>query len=77
VHHGVITYRSEARALPASELLCWWGGMAFGPHFLRVLRGHGFDATADFTGEPLTAPTRALLAERLREALLARLVPVE
>ena len=77
VHPGVISYRSESGAPPASELLCWWGGMTFGPHLLRVLRSHGFDATVDFTGEPLRGQTRTLLAERLREALLARLLPVE
>lgn len=77
VHHGVISYRSEPGAPPASELLCWWGGVPFGPHILRVLRNHRFHATVDFTGEPITASTRALLAERLREALLARLNPVE
>lgn len=76
VHYAAISYRSGGN-IPASRLLCWWGNTPFGPHFLRVLRHHRFEATVDFASEPLVAPTRSRLAESLRDAIQARLVPVE
>ena len=76
VHYAGITYRSTPGALPAELGLCWWGGMSFGSHLMGVLRTRSFDAVVDFAAEPLTAPTRGALAERLQQAIAERFVPV-
>lgn len=76
VHYAAITYRSAPGALPAESGLCWWGGMSFGRHFRGVLRTRSFHAVVNFAAEPLTAPTRGKLAERLQQAIAERFVPV-
>lgn len=76
VHYAAITYRSAPGALPAELGLCWWGGMTFGSHLMGVLRTRSFDAVVDFAAEPITAPTRGALAERLQQAIAERFVPV-
>ncbi len=76
VHYAAITYRSAPGALPAESGLCWWGGMSFGTHFKGVLRTRSFHAVVNFAAEPLTAPTRGQLAERLQQAIAERFVPV-
>jgi 1-acyl-sn-glycerol-3-phosphate acyltransferase len=76
VHYAAITYRSAPGALPAELGLCWWGAMSFGSHLMGVLRTRNFDAVVDFAADPVTAPTRGALAERLQRAIAERFVPV-
>ena len=76
VHHAALTYRNMPGS-PSAELgLCWWGGMTFGSHLLGVLRTRSFEAVVDFAPEPITAPTRGTLADRLQQAIAQRFVPV-
>jgi 1-acyl-sn-glycerol-3-phosphate acyltransferase len=77
VHHAALSYRTAPGDPPASLALCWWGSMLFGSHVMNVLRLRRFDAWVDFAAEPITAPTRAELAEGLQRAIAARFVPVD
>jgi 1-acyl-sn-glycerol-3-phosphate acyltransferase len=77
VHYAAISYRTAPGEPPASLALCWWGTMAFGSHVRNLLRMRYFDARIDFATEPVMAPTRTELAERLRRVIAARLGPVE
>ena len=43
---------------------------------MGVLRTRSFHAVVNFAAEPLTAPTRGQLAERLQQAIAERFVPV-
>jgi hypothetical protein len=43
---------------------------------MGVLRTRNFDAVVDFAADPVTAPTRGALAERLQRAIAERFVPV-
>jgi 1-acyl-sn-glycerol-3-phosphate acyltransferase len=76
VHYAAVTYRSPPGDPPAKSSLCWWGGVPFGTHVKGVLRLRRFDGIVDFAGEPLTAPTRAELAQRLQHAIAGRFVPI-
>lgn len=76
VHYAAITYRTPPGAPPAELALCWWGAVKFGTHVMGVLRMKRFDAVVDFAAEPITAPTRGVLAERLQRAIAERFVPV-
>ena len=77
VHYASISYHTEPDALPATVSLCWWGSMPFASHVLGVLRMKRFWATVDFAADPLLAPTRGELAEKLQHAIAARFVPVD
>jgi 1-acyl-sn-glycerol-3-phosphate acyltransferase len=77
VHYAGITYRSPPGGPPADRALCWWGGMPLGAHALGVLRMKGFDGIVDFAPEPVLAPTRGELAQRLQHAIARRRVPVK
>jgi len=76
VHYAAITYRTPPRGPPADLALCWWGAVPFGRHVMRVLRMSGFEGIVDFGPDPVTAPTRGELAQRLHDAIAGRFVPV-
>lgn len=69
VHYAAIRYESAPGGPPAELALCWWGNMPFGSHVMNVLRMRSFFASVDFAPEPLSAPTRGELAERLQRAI--------
>jgi 1-acyl-sn-glycerol-3-phosphate acyltransferase len=50
---------------PASESVCWWRDMPFGPHVLGLLRLSGIQARVFFPPEAVRASDRKELAERL------------
>jgi len=76
VHYAAITYRTRPGTLPARHAICWWGEMAFGRHIVNLCRLRGFEAEVEFGPEPLTAPTRGELAERVQREVDRRFVPV-
>ncbi len=77
VHFAAINYRSRPGAPPARDTICWWGGMTFGRHILNLCRLRGFDAEVEFGPEPVRAPTRGELAERVQREIQRRFVPVD
>jgi len=57
--------------------VCWWGGMIFSDHLLRLLMLPGFTAEISFGDTTIVEKDRKLLAERLWAELDRLFVPVE
>lgn len=77
VHCAALGYRTLPGDPPAHLAVCWWNESPFLPHALGVLGLKGIEASIDFLPEPIAEPDRKRLAERLRQAVLERFVPVE
>ena len=75
VDYASLAYRELPGESPAYLSVCWWGGMAFPGHFLRLLSMPGFEASLTFGGEPVRHAHRKELAERLRAAVSGIFVP--
>lgn len=69
VAYAAITYRSPEGHPPASESICWWGGMTFGGHILGLLRLPRFEVEVRFGPDTLQDPDRKVLADRLWHAV--------
>jgi 1-acyl-sn-glycerol-3-phosphate acyltransferase len=76
VAYAALRYATPPDAPPASEAVCWWGGMTFVPHVLGLLRLCWIEARVDFGAEPIAAHDRKELAARLHRAVEARLQPL-
>lgn len=76
VHHAVVRYETPPGAPPAHELVCWWGDMTFGGHFLELCRWPEFHAELSFGAEPVLEQDRKALARRVHEEISRRFVPV-
>lgn len=76
VHYAALSYRTQPDTIPAHLGICWWGEMRFGPHAWDLCRMPGFEATVEFGQEPIIAPTRGELAQRVQQAILERFIPV-
>ena len=76
VHYAVLRYSTAPETVPAHLAICWWGEMPFGPHAWNLCRMGRFEATVEFGPQPITAPTRGELAERVQEAISKRFIPV-
>ena len=51
---------------PAAHMtVCWWGGMTFSDHLVRLLRLPGFVAEISYSDESIIEADRKRLAERL------------
>lgn len=69
VHWAVIRYRTRDADPPARDVVCWWGGMEFGPHVLRLMGLRGFEASIRYGAEPIVDRDRKRLAGRLESAV--------
>lgn len=69
VHWAAIHYRTRGQDPPARDVVCWWGGMEFGPHVLRLMGLRGFEARIHYGAEPIVDPNRKSLASRLERAV--------
>jgi 1-acyl-sn-glycerol-3-phosphate acyltransferase len=76
VHHATLSYRTPPGEPPAHEAVCFWGSAHFARHAFGILELRGIEASLHLDPEPITEADRKLLAERLREAILARFDPV-
>ena len=76
VHHATLGYRTPPGEPPAHEAVCFWGSAHFARHALGILELRRIEASLHLDPEPITEADRKLLAERLREAILARFDPV-
>jgi 1-acyl-sn-glycerol-3-phosphate acyltransferase len=77
VHYAAIDYRVAPHDPPASESVCWWGDMTFGPHLLRLLGLARIEARVQFGPEAVVERDRKLLAEKLWRAIHEIFIPVE
>ncbi len=73
VHWAAVYYRTREGDPQASEAVCWWGGMEFGGHLLRLAGLRGFDAWIRYGDEPIVDTDRKRLAGRLESAVGAAL----
>jgi 1-acyl-sn-glycerol-3-phosphate acyltransferase len=69
VSYASLAYRALPRESPAHLSVCWWGGMTFPDHFLRLLAMPGFEASLAFGAEPIRHGDRKELTERLHRAV--------
>jgi len=76
VRYAALRYATAPGERPASEVVCWWGDMTFGPHLLELLRLAHVEATVHFGPEPIAAPDRKTLATRLQHAVASRFDPL-
>jgi len=67
VHYAAISYSTRTADPPASEVICWWGGMSFSPHIYYMLGLKSFDARIEYGEQPVVASDRKILASSLRD----------
>jgi 1-acyl-sn-glycerol-3-phosphate acyltransferase len=72
---AVVSYRSSDANRPAWSHLCWWGDMAFFPHFWELLKIKQVDVMIRF-GEKHTAGDRKELAKQLHTEVSQLFVPI-
>ena len=76
VSYATLGYRTPEGSPPASLAVCWWGDMTFFDHFYGLLQLPRIDAYLSFGDEPVQAPDRHELAQRLRHAVSRQLAPM-
>lgn len=69
VDYASLAYRALPGENPAWRSICWWGDMAFGDHFVRLVAMPGFEASLKFGSEPIRAGDRKQLAIELHGAV--------
>ena len=72
---GAIRYRSYPGERPAHLSICWWGGMEFGGHFLRMLGMKGFEAFLSFSETRVRGEDRKRLAGDAHEVVTSVFSP--
>jgi 1-acyl-sn-glycerol-3-phosphate acyltransferase len=76
VYWAVLRYETNEPDAHASDVVCWWGDMTFGPHFLRILRLRGFRAHVVFGPAPIRASDRKLLSAAVRADVVRAFRPM-
>lgn len=76
VHHATISYSTKETDAPASEIVCWWGGMTLGNHLYNLLTIQGFTAQLHFGEHPISNSDRKQLAALLHERVSSSFTPV-
>lgn len=76
VSYAALSYRTRDNEPPAHLSVCWWGEMTFLKHLIGLLSLSGIHATVAFGAEPIQAPDRKVLAERLWRAVKDQFMPV-
>lgn len=75
VSSAVISYRSTDADRPAWSHVCWWGDMAFLPHFWELLKIKKVDVRIRF-GDKRTASDRKKLSKMLHEQVSQLFIPI-
>jgi len=76
VAYAAVSYAVPPGSPPASDSVCWWGGVGFGGHFLTLLRLPRIDATVSFGDNRIHEHDRKVLAVRLQAAVSKEFIPV-
>jgi 1-acyl-sn-glycerol-3-phosphate acyltransferase len=71
-----LTYRTPPGSAPASLAVCWWGGMTFWAHVLRLFRLPGLLAKVTFAPDSIRETDRKKLAATAREIVLRHFDPI-
>ncbi len=75
VSSTAISYCSVDADRPAWSHVCWWGDMAFLPHFWELLKIKRVDVTISF-GDKITGNNRKELAKQLQKEVSRLFVPI-
>lgn len=73
---AALSYRTEPPAPPAQFSVCWWGGMTFLGHVVRLLAVRGFEARLAFGEERVSARDRKVLARLAHDEVARLFTPV-
>jgi lyso-ornithine lipid O-acyltransferase len=65
VHFATILYQTSDRDPPASENVCWWGGISFPAHILRLVQTRRIECNIVFSEETVAHSDRKELADVL------------
>ncbi len=76
VSYAAISYRTPPGEPTASEAVCWWDDTGFVAHMYRLFSLPSYTAVITFGEEPVVMPDRKQLAEKLREKVKERFIPV-
>jgi len=76
VAYAALSYAVPPGSPPASDSVCWWGGVGFAGHFLTVLRMPRIDATVSFGDKKIHEHDRKALARRLQAAVSKEFIVV-
>jgi len=71
-----LSYRTPPGCDPASEVVCWWGGMEFWPHVIRLFGLPGFTATLKLAPDSIRETDRKKLAVISREIVARQFEPL-
>lgn len=71
VHCAALRYTIDDPDLDPREVVCWWGDMTFGPHFVRLLSVPRVRAHLTFSGDPVRSSDRKELAAVLHDRVSA------
>ena len=69
VEYAHLQYSTPTGVVAAKDVLCFWGDMQFGSHFIKLLALPEFSVTVTFGSGSLTGNCRKLLARRLTSAV--------
>ncbi|MEM1094395.1 MAG: 1-acyl-sn-glycerol-3-phosphate acyltransferase [Bacteroidota bacterium] len=75
VSYAALSYHTAPGVPAASESICWWGDMAFGPHAWQFLTLPRFEGRLIFGNETITNDNRKELARLLHDHIEACFVP--
>ncbi len=76
VSYASLSYDTPEGEEPAHLAICWWGGMTFLSHVLKLLAIPRFRATLVFGEERIQDSDRKRLAARLHDAVARQFIPV-
>ena len=76
VHYASVRYVTGPGDPPARDVVAWWGDMAFGGHFLKLLSLRRIEARIVFGAEPHRNPDRKALAASLHQAVAETFEPI-
>ena len=71
-----LSYETRAGDPPASQAVCWWGDMTFGPHVLKLFSLRGVLARVTFAPQAVRHPDRKELAGILWQQVHGAFTPV-
>ncbi len=75
VHYSALKYETAPDQPPAFMAISWWGDMPFAPHAKQLLMLDSFRAKIHFGDSPVHHSDRKVLAQHLRELILAIFEP--
>lgn len=76
VSYCALRYETPIGEMRASDAVCWWDDTTFLDHLRRLFGVSGIRAIVTFGEEPVTDPSRKVLAHELREKVREKFIPV-